>query len=71
MRDLGSFQNGFLETSLGSFSDDAALSLANRIEGLLAEAVHASWSESGLREELTMAIDPLDRRRPLREPQRA
>jgi hypothetical protein len=48
MRDLDSFQNWFLETSLGSFSDDAALSLANRIEGLLAEAVHAGWSESEL-----------------------
>ncbi len=56
--DSDSFQDWFLQVSLGGFADDDAKHLANRIEGLLAEASHTSWSEADLREELANVIRP-------------
>ena len=40
--------------------DSKLIALSNRIEGLLAEASHAHWSESGIRFELANAIHPFE-----------
>jgi hypothetical protein len=56
--DSGSFHEWFSKASLAGFSDSEFSSLANHIEGLLAEASHASWPESALRDELANVIRP-------------
>ncbi len=58
--DSAAFHEWFLHTSVDRrFEDAVAEHMSNRIEGLLAEASHAGWSEQDLREELANAIRPL------------
>ena len=57
-----SFRRWFGEASLaGFFEDGSAAELANEIEGLMAEASHAGWTDSELQEELAAAIRPFER----------
>jgi hypothetical protein len=50
------FQEWFLKASLAGFPDAGATMLADRIEGLMAEAAHALWPEPELREELATIV---------------
>ena len=53
--DYNSFQDWFLVVSLGEFGDSESFDLSNKIEGLMAEASHMGWVESGLKSELSKA----------------
>jgi hypothetical protein len=54
--DARRFQDWFLRVSLGNWENSEARELSNSIEGLLAEASHAGWSEVDIREELANAM---------------
>ncbi len=53
--DYHSFQDRFLIVSLSEFGDSESFDLSSTIEGLMAEASHMGWVESGLKSELSRA----------------
>jgi uncharacterized membrane-anchored protein YjiN (DUF445 family) len=56
--DEHTFHNWLAGVLDGEFADVAAEQLADKIEGLLAEASHSHWTEHDIREELANAIRP-------------